>query len=94
MTTYGKQAENDAKYLKKGSAVAVIGRIRSWYKQQERKGGFNFEAERVQYLGKPSGNGGRQGNAGTGNPEHDDWMADYDRTEQAGTQQSQGNRRR
>ncbi|UCF24784.1 MAG: single-stranded DNA-binding protein [Ralstonia sp.] len=99
VTTYGKQAENDAKYLKKGSAVAVIGRIRSWYKQEERKGGFNFEAERVQYLGKPSGNGGRQGNAGTGNAgtgnaEHDDWMRDYDRTEQAGTQQPQGNRRR
>ena len=56
VTTYGKQAENDAKFLKKGSTVAVMGRIRSWYKQAERKGGFNFEAERVQYLGRPSGN--------------------------------------
>ena len=30
VTTYGKQAENDAKFLKKGSMVAVMGRIRSW----------------------------------------------------------------
>ena len=47
VTTYGKQAENDAKFLKKGSMVAVMGRIRSWYKADERKGGFNFEAENV-----------------------------------------------
>ena len=75
VTTYGKQAENDAKFLKKGSTVAVMGRIRSWYKQAERKGGFNFEAERVQYLGRPSGNraGGDAGQQqqGPGNAEHD-----------------------
>ena len=68
--------------------VAVMGRIRSWYKQAERKGGFNFEAERVQYLGRPSGNraGGDAGQQqqGPGNAEHDDWMRDYDSTEQAG----------
>ena len=88
VTTYGKQAENDAKFLKKGSTVAVMGRIRSWYKQAERKGGFNFEAERVQYLGRPSGNraGGDAGQQqqGPGNAEHDDWMGDYDGAEQAG----------
>lgn len=94
VTTYGKQAENDAKYLKKGASVAVVGRIRSWFKQAERKSGFNFEAERVQYLGKPSGGSGtRQGNGGSGNAEHDEWMRDYDRTEQESAPQN-GQRRR
>ena len=88
VTTYGKQAENDAKFLKKGSMVAVMGRIRSWYKADERKGGFNFEAENVQYLSR-AGNGGRQ--AGEAGPQkapgaegHDDWTRDYDRAEQSG----------
>ncbi|WP_459203487.1 single-stranded DNA-binding protein (plasmid) [Ralstonia pseudosolanacearum] len=88
VTTYGKQAENDAKFLKKGSMVAVTGRIRSWYKQEERKGGFNFEAERVKYLGHPNGGGQRSaddaGQGGAG--EHDDWTRDYDSAERAGSQ--------
>ena len=91
VTTYGKQAENDAKYLKKGSAVAVTGRIRSWYKQSENKGGFNFEAERVQYLGRPSGNradSGSDQHQGPGNTDHGDWMRDYESIDQA----SQGRR--
>lgn len=94
VTTYGKQAENDAKYLKKGSSVAVIGRIRSWYKKAENKGGFNFEAERVQYLGKPSGNRSSEGPAAGGNTENDEWMRDYDRTEQSGAPAAQQPQRR
>lgn len=85
VTTYGKQAENDAKYLKKGSAVAVMGRIRSWYKPTERKGGFNFEAGCVQYLGKSIGNraGGDAGQQqGYGSTEHGEWMRDYENAEQ------------
>ena len=81
VTTYGKQAENDAKFLKKGSAVAVIGRIRSWYQPNERKGGFNFEAERVQYLGRPSGSredGDTDQQQNPVNAEHVEWVLDYD----------------
>ena len=85
VTTYGKQAENDAKFLKKGSPVAVSGRIHSWYKREENKGGFNFEAERVQYLGKPSGNRSSDAPADTCSPADDDWVRSYDRTETAGT---------
>lgn len=89
VTTYGKQAENDAKYLKKGSAVAVQGRIRSWYNADKGKGGFNFEAERVQYLGKP---GGR---AGEGEGETDPWLRDYERAgDQDGAPAGKGARRR
>lgn len=53
VTTYGKQAEADVKFLKKGSKVAVMGKLRSWYKPDVKKGGFNFEAIDVQYLGSP-----------------------------------------
>ena len=52
VTTFDKQAENDARFLTKGSAVAVEGRIQSWYDAGKKRGGFNFRALRVQYLGK------------------------------------------
>jgi single-strand DNA-binding protein len=88
VTTYGKQAENDAKYLKKGTCVAVHGRIRSWYNPEQRKGGFNFEAIHVQYLGRPNG-GNRQASAGAGagNPDDDSWVSDYERAEKESAQQ-------
>lgn len=52
VSTFGPQAERDAKYLKKGSAVAVEGRIESWWQPERKKGGFRFKAGRVQYLGR------------------------------------------
>lgn len=55
ISVYGPQAENDAKYLKKGDQVAVTGAIRSWYKAKENKGGFNFVADKVLYLSKAGG---------------------------------------
>ena len=80
VSTMGKQAERDAKYLKKGSPVAVEGRIRSWWKAEERKGGFNFKATRVQYLGKPDGMRAiPAGDEGALAPEHDEWVRDYER---------------
>lgn len=86
VTTYGKQAENDAKYLKKGAVVAVNGKIRSWYKPSEGKGGFNFEATHVQYLSKPSA--GRAPSEvpqePNGNPEVDDWLNAYESAPEAG----------
>lgn len=86
VTTYGKQAENDAKYLKKGSTVAIVGRIRSWYKPEEKKGGFNFEAERVQYLGRPGGSrpASNDNHAPEQHQEHDDWARAYDSADQDG----------
>ena len=55
VTTFDKQAENDAQFLGKGSAVAVEGRIQSWYDPVKKRGGFNFKAMRVQYLGQRNG---------------------------------------
>ena len=89
VTTYGRQAENDAKYLRKGSAVCVSGSIRSWYRASEGRGGFNFEADKVQYMGSP---GGGRADAGEGRGEEqgqdgaaaDDWVRDFDSADAAG----------
>ena len=81
VTTYGKQAENDAKYLKKGASVCVIGRIRSWYKKDVNKGGFNFEAERVHYLGKPTGSVTDEAQASPVSTEHQQWLDEYNSQE-------------
>ena len=81
ITTIGKQAERDAKYLGQGSPVAVEGRIQSWYQPAEKRGGFNFKALRVQYLGRPGAP--RSETATQGSGEVDDWMRDYERAEGA-----------
>jgi single-strand DNA-binding protein len=82
VTTYGKQAEADAKYLKKGATVAVSGSIRSWYKEQ--KGGFNFEVDKVKYLSKGNGSRGAEQDQSQSNipdntpaSEHDQWVQEY-----------------
>jgi single-strand DNA-binding protein len=76
ITTFGGQAERDAKYLKKGSSVAVEGRIESWWQPERKRGGFNFKANRVQYLGK--------GNRPIAPPsaEQEAWVRDYERASQ------------
>src|ERR1035437_3357164 len=88
ITTYGKQAENDSRYLKKGSQVAVKGRVRSWYNKDEKKGGINFEAAPgcVMYLGRPSGASGtrEQATGGGGASGEGDWARDYASAEQNG----------
>ncbi len=88
VTTYGRQAENDAKYLKKGSVVCVSGSIHSWYRATEGRGGFNFEADKVQYMGRPSGvregagggGGESRESAQHGHETHadDEWVRDFD----------------
>ncbi|AOJ79222.1 single-stranded DNA-binding protein (plasmid) [Burkholderia savannae] len=78
VTTYGKQAENDAKYLKKGAGVAVTGRVRSWYKREERRGGFNFEVSQVHYTGRASSRQDSEREVESA-PADDGWVADYDR---------------
>jgi single-strand DNA-binding protein len=88
VTTYGKQAENDAKFLKKGIGVIVTGRIRSWYQAESSKGGFNFEAKEVVYLGKPSNSNAASNSVdadgagkNTGDEAEMDWVGQYDNYE-------------
>ena len=52
ITSYGLQAESDARYLSKGASVVIQGSVRSWYNSQEQKGGYSFEVEKVQYNGQ------------------------------------------
>jgi single-strand DNA-binding protein len=86
VTTYGRQAENDAKYLRKGHGVTVMGRIKSWSSSATGKRGFDFEAERVVYRGRPASTPKSVDAA----PE-DQWLRDYDQVEPApGTSQVRG----
>jgi len=55
VVSYGKQAENDHKYLKRGYGVTVSGSIRSWFDSEARRGGFNFDVDEVIYRGRPVG---------------------------------------
>ena len=82
VTTLGKQAESDAKWLGKGSPVAVEGRIASWWQAAEKRGGFNFKAVRVQYLGRPGAANGPSDRPSS-SPDQDAWMRDYEKTEGA-----------
>ena len=84
VSTTGKQAERDAKFLHKGSPVAVEGRLRSWWKADEKRGGFNFRAIRVQYLGKAGGARDGQGDEGSScqtTSDQDEWLNSYDAAE-------------
>ena len=76
VTTFGAQAERDAKYLKKGSAVAVEGRIESWWQPEKKRGGFTFKANRVEYRGKG------KSLAQPLSSEHETWVHDYERAAQ------------
>ena len=75
-TLWGKQAENAAEYLGKGSHVNIIGRLRNnnYEKDGETVYGLAFTAEEIDYLdsradsearrnGREVGEGGHAGNA-------------------------------
>jgi single-strand DNA-binding protein len=52
VTTFGKQAENDAKYLKKGRRILVEGRLdwSEYEKDGDKRQGVQIIASRIQYL--------------------------------------------
>lgn len=90
VTTFGKQAERDAQYLRKGSPVAVEGRIESWFNPEEKRGGFYFKARNVEYGGRGSAgdsrsdsngsNGTAPSASGAGDADRasDEWLRSYD----------------
>lgn len=60
ITAFGKLAENCSKYLKKGSAALVAGRLEyhTWEKNGEKRFYHKISADTVQFLtplGKPNG---------------------------------------
>lgn len=63
IVVFGKSAENCGTYLRKGSQVAVQGRIQTGSyetKTGERRYTTDIVADRVEFLGKPQGSGGGQ----------------------------------
>jgi len=62
VTVYGKAGENAAKYLVKGRAIAVDGRLewREWETDGQKRQAVDIVAENVQFLG--GGNGSSEGN--------------------------------
>jgi single-strand DNA-binding protein len=52
VTTFGKQAENDARYLKRGRRILVEGRLdwSEYEKDGEKRQGVQIIASRIQYL--------------------------------------------
>jgi single-strand DNA-binding protein len=58
VATFGAQAENISRYLRKGARVAIDGRLewREWETaEQQRRQAVSVVAESVQFLDKPSG---------------------------------------
>jgi single-strand DNA-binding protein len=62
ITVWGAQAENCAKYLSKGSAVAIDGRLqwREWESDNGKRQAVDVVAESVQFLGNSKGGGSQQ----------------------------------
>lgn len=65
VVVWGRSAENSDKYLRKGSQVAIEGRLqtREWEKDGQRRWTTEVVAERVEFLGSK---GVRQGGGGSG----------------------------
>lgn len=69
VAVFGRQGENCAEYLSKGSPIMVDGRAdwREWEdKEGNKRQGITFIADNVQFLGK--GGGGESGQASSGDP--------------------------
>jgi single-strand DNA-binding protein len=65
--TFGAQAENVSRYLRKGSRVAIDGRLewREWETaDQQRRQAVSVVAESVQFLDRPDGARGEDGQDG------------------------------
>lgn len=81
VTRYGRDAENDHKYLRRGSGVTVMGALRSWWNPDTKKGGFIFEAHEVKYQGGGNDAGGTESPPAPEAGQGDDWLRDYEEAE-------------
>lgn len=83
ISVFGRQAENVAQYLKKGSPAFIEGRIqtRTWEKDGQKQYRTEIVADRVQFGPKGTG-GGSYGESGQGDkPEANDQSIDYPQDE-------------
>jgi single-strand DNA-binding protein len=86
VATFGTQAENISRYLRKGSRVAIDGRLewREWETaDQQRRQAVSIVADSIQFLDSPSGeHGGDFGeDAGRGEHERESAGADAEQRE-------------
>jgi single-strand DNA-binding protein len=75
VAAFGGLAESVARYMHRGSRVAVDGRL-EWSEwetaDQQKRQAVSVVAESVQFLDRPAARGeGEQGEGGTGNDEHE-----------------------
>jgi single-strand DNA-binding protein len=92
LSIFGKSAETHAKRLQKGTRVFVTAKVNSWSKPEEKKSGFNFDVQSIEYLAS-SQQQPHQENTTASNDQQagqsdsdgtvDDWMKDYDSNNQA-----------
>jgi single-strand DNA-binding protein len=66
VSVYGVPAENVARFTRKGSRVAIDGRLdwREWETDQQRRQAVSIVADTVQFLDGPGGHDARDGAAG------------------------------
>lgn len=86
ITRYDSDAENDHRYLRRGSGVTVTGAIRSWWDREAKKGGFIFEAHGVKYQPSSGAESPPAASPTVQHPAGDDWLRDYETSEQGAWQ--------
>jgi single-strand DNA-binding protein len=74
IVVFGRQAENCAQYVKKGSQISVIGRIqtRSWEQDGQKKYRTEIIAEDVQFGSRPQMGTGSSYSPASSQPKSDD----------------------
>jgi len=81
IVTWNRQAELCAEYIRKGSSIALEGRLqtRSWETEDgQKRRVVEVVADRVQFLGKP---GAKEADAETAAESSDEALADFDLSE-------------
>jgi len=78
VVVWGNQAENAAKYLEKGSPVAVQGRLswREWADKDDKRQSVEVTAAMVQFLNRGDGSGGGGSSGGGGGQAQSEVPAD------------------
>lgn len=84
VTVWGTQGESSAQYLIKGQQVGISGRLTQhrWEAQDgTKRSKVEINADRVDFLAKPQGNGGGEGNLFTPREEYQPQQAQPERDE-------------
>ena len=78
---WGPDAENTSKFMKRGSQIAISGKVREreWQdKEGNKRKSFEVHAQQVQFLGSRAGQGGDAGNYGESQSNHNNYNNSQD----------------